>query len=239
MELTIIIPACNEESRLGPTLERYISYFSQIYGRRWELLVVVNGSTDRTIDVANECITTDNQVYSMEFSQKLGKGGAILKGLAHSRGDIVAWVDADNMVSPEQTHKLIAALTSHDLAIGWRQKQLSLSRNPHPIARRLASATLHLWVWLYLGLKFHDTQCGAKAVRKSALTHLTRTVVEHGWAFDLDLLAAAEQQRLQTVEIPVTWNHHNTGSKVRLFSAGWEVFLATIRIRSRYWSRHQ
>jgi len=236
MELTIIIPAYNEESRLGPTLQGYISYFSQIYGDQWELLVIVNGSTDRTIDVANQRTTTNDQVYSMEFPTKLGKGGAILEGFARCRGEAVAWVDADNMVSPEQTHKLIMALASHDLAIGWRQKRLSLSPKHHPITRKLASSILHFWVKVYLGLRFHDTQCGAKAMRKSAMTTLTTKMAERGWAFDLDLLAAAKQQSLQIIEIPVTWHHRKDGSKVRLISAGWEVFLATIRIRKRYWS---
>ncbi len=229
LALSIIIPAYNEEHRLGPTLEAYIAEFSSRHGGAWELLVVLNGCIDGTEGVVDAHRQRCPQVRSMVYPQPLGKGGAILEGLRNARGARVAFVDADNMVGPGETARLVDALDDSDVAIGWRRS----ADLPQPLARRAASWLVRLWTRWFLRLPFHDTQCGAKAMTREAAAAVLPHLRETGWALDLDIIISARALGFRVVETPVAWRHVREGSKLRLGQAGWEFFLASLRLRSR------
>ena len=229
LALSIIIPAYNEEHRLGPTLEAYAAEFGPRHGDAWELLVVLNGCTDGTEGVVDEHRGRCPQVRSLVYARPLGKGGAILEGLRSARGDRVAFVDADNMVGPGETARLIDALDGSDVAIGWRRS----ADLPQPLARRTASWLVRLWTRSFLRLPFHDTQCGAKAMTRDAASVVLPHLRETGWALDLDIIMSARALELRVVEVPVAWKHVREGSKLRLGQAGWEFFVASWRLRRR------
>lgn len=229
LDLSIVIPAYNEERRLGPTLEAYVGLFSLRYGGAWELLVVLNGCTDGTEGLVDGYRERCPQVRSLVYAEPLGKGGAVREGLRRARGTRVAFVDADNMVGPGETAKLIEALDSSDVAIGWRRS----ADHPQPLARRVASLLVRLWTRWYLGLPFHDTQCGAKAMTREAASAILLRLSETGWALDLDIIMSARSLGLRVVEAPVAWRHVVEGSKLRLRQAGWEFFMASRRLRRR------
>ena len=231
MDISIIIPAYNEETRIANTLTAYAANFSAKYHDRWELLVILNGCTDKTEEVVAAAGRNCPAIRGIVYKEKLGKGGAILQGLRAAVGEAVAFVDADNMVSPLETAKLLEGLETHDLAIGWRRPDLALATEPPPWIRRMASMVLPLWVRYFLNLRYQDPQCGAKAMRKSALIAMLPLLTEHGWALDLSLLMAANDLRLTVTDIPVSWLHVDKGSKVQLRQASWEVFLATWRLK--------
>ena len=231
MDISIIIPAYNEESRIGQTLSAYAAEFAPRYNDQWELLVVLNGCTDGTENVVQAAGRDCPAIRFIVFKEKLGKGGAILQGLSASKGDSVAFVDADNMVGPGETVKLLDALDTDDVAIGWRRSDLTLSTEQQPRIRRIVSLALPLWARLFLRLPFHDPQCGAKAMRKDACTAMLPLLQEQGWALDLAILMAARDIGLRVTEVPVTWLHVAEGSKVQLRQASWEVFVATWRLK--------
>ena len=231
MDISIVIPAYNEETRIANTLNEYAENFASRYQDRWELLVILNGCTDGTEEIVTAAGRDCSAIRPIVYKDKLGKGGAILQGLRAAVGEAVAFVDADNMVPPIETAKLLEALETHDVAIGWRRPDLALASVPQPWIRRIASMVLPMWSRWFLSLPFHDPQCGAKAMRKSAAKAMLPLIREHGWAIDLALLIAASDLGLTVTDIPVSWLHVAKGSKVQLRQASWEVFLATWRLK--------
>jgi len=231
VDISIVIPAYNEESRIGDTLSAYAAEFAPKYHDRWEILVVLNGCIDGTEDVVAAASRDCPAIRPLVFEEKLGKGGAILQGLNVATGEMVAFVDADNMVGPRETAKLFEALNNNDVAIGWRRPDLSLATEPQPWFRRLASLVLPLWARLFLRLPFHDPQCGAKAMTRQASVAMAPMLHEQGWALDLAILMAARDLGLTVGEVPVSWLHVAEGSKVQLRQASWEVFMATWRLK--------
>ena len=135
------------------------------------------------------------------------------------------------MVGPQDTIRLLDALGTDDVAIGWRRPDLNLATERHPRVRRIVSFALPLWARLFLRLPFHDPQCGAKAMRKEASTAMLPLLQEQGWALDLAILMAAKDLGLRVTEVPVSWLHVAEGSKVEIRQASWEVFVATLRLK--------
>lgn len=231
-QLTIVIPALNEAQRIRPTLEEYAGHFQALYGQRFEILVVLNGCTDDTRSVVEEETERFRQIRFIEFVQPLGKGGALWEGFQASKGEILAFADADNMVKASETEKLIQSLDNYDIATGNRFSGDQENRG-QPFGRWLASRSLNTWVRLFLRVQLQDTQCGAKALRSSAWELLAPLIKEKGWAFDLDLLSTANRLGLKVVDIPVEWEHIEEGSKLRPLTDGPKAIIATFRIKFR------
>ena len=232
IELSIVVPAYNEEERIGPTLREYVDHFQPMYADSFEVIVSLNGCTDATRDVVEQIGRSAPQVRIIEFVRPLGKGGAIWEGLAVARGQKVVFVDADNMVRAPEAAKLVRALDTHDAAIADRFSGHQDAGGQPPL-RRLVSVASRLWVRLFLSLPYSDTQCGAKAFRIGAWRQLAPSVVERGWAFDLDVLVNARRLDFKVAEIPVQWQHIVRGSKVQAWKDVPQTFLATFRIRQR------
>lgn len=233
MDVSIVIPAHNEEARIGPTLRAYAAEFHPVHGGEWELVVALNGCTDGTRRVVEEAAAECPAIRWTVEDKVLGKGAAVRAGLREARGARVAFVDADNMVGPGETRKLLDALADCDVAVGWRRHDTALEPRSRSWARRAVSGLSPMWSRRFLGLSVHDPQCGAKALRREALAALLPLLAESGWALDLELLAAAKRLRLRVTEAPVVWRHVPEGSKLRLPTATLEVFLATWRLRFR------
>jgi glycosyltransferase involved in cell wall biosynthesis len=232
MRLSIVIPAYNEANRIRPTLEEYADHFTTLYGADFELVTVLNGCTDGTREVVESLMLQVPQLRLLEFADLSGKGGAIIEGFAAARGELLAFVDADNMVRASETARLVDALERADLSIANRFGGKDLGGG-QPLLRRGLSKLLRTWVRFFLSLPFQDTQCGAKAFRASAWQTILPYIREKGWAFDMDVLANAKRQGLNVVEVPVAWRHIVEGSKIRTWEAGLELLLATLRIRFR------
>ncbi|MDE2900280.1 MAG: glycosyltransferase [Chloroflexota bacterium] len=233
MDVSIVIPAHNEESRIGPTLRAYAAEYHPVWGERWELIVVLNACTDGTQRVVDEASAECPAVRWIAEDDVLGKGAAIRAGLREATGAHIAFVDADNMVAPGETRKLLDALEAHDVAVGWRRHDLALAPSSRSLPRRAVSGLSPMWSRLFLALGVHDPQCGAKALRREALDAMLPSLTENGWALDLEMLVAARRLGLSVTEAPVAWRHVPEGSKVRLTSAALEVFRATWRLRFR------
>ncbi len=234
IDVSIVIPAYNEEDRIRPTLEEYAAHFAALYGARFEVLVVLNGCRDATREVVEEIGRKAPQVRAVEFLHALGKGGAIWEGFALARGSRLAFVDADNMVRAPEAEKLLRALDSRDVAIADRfSGHEENGKGSQPIGRKLISLASRLWVRAYLGLPYHDTQCGAKAFRSAAWQTVAPHVLERGWAFDLDVLAQVCRYGFGVAQVPVRWHHVAEGTKVRAWKDIPATFIATFRIRRR------
>ena len=233
--LSIIIPAYNEENRILPTLESYYNYFTKINPKdNLEIIVVLNGCTDSTLEVVKKFAYTNKGVRWLEYHEILGKGGAIIEGLKNSFGEHIAIVDADNMIVAEETSKLIDQLSNNnDICIGWRK----FHSKKQPVVRKFASFLVRKWTKWIIRVPFHDTQCGAKAITKESNSHILPHLTETGWTLDIQMLVIGINLNKKITEVELKWEHKIENSKLSLFRGAFELLATTIRLglkRSKY-----
>lgn len=237
MRLTIIIPAHNEELRIGRMLDAYLPYFTERYGRDVEFLAVVNGSTDRTADVVASYAARFPGLRSIVEPKPIGKGGALIVGFKAAQGDLVGFVDADGATPPEAFDELVARIGPADAIIASRWAPGAKVSPRQPLDRRLASRTFNGLTRLLFGLRLTDTQCGAKLLRRETVQRVLPALGITRWAFDVDLLFQIRRAGCRIVEIPTVW-HDVEGSKVDVTRASTEMLLALVRLRLLYSSFH-
>ena len=232
MKLSIIIPAYNEEDRLGPSLAQYAAFYEQ---RREavEILVVVNGSSDRTEDVARAFAAAHPIVRVLVEPRKVGKGGAILIGFRAAAGEAVGFTDADASTPPDAFQDLADHLGDAGAIIATRWHPESKVWPRQTLRRRIASRLFNGVVELLFGMGLRDTQCGAKIMRREAIHRVLPHIGVTRWAFDVDLLFQLHRAGYRVLERPTTW-HDAGGSRLRLGRASLEMFVALIRLRILY-----
>ena len=232
MKLSIIIPAYNEERRLRPALTEYLDYFLPRYGTEVEVLIVVNGSTDRTEQVARDIAQSDLRIRVIVEPQRVGKGGAVRLGFEAARGDLVGFVDADGSTPPAAFQDLVEHIGEAGAIIASRWHPAS-KITPQPLSRRIASRVFNGCVRLLFRLPITDTQCGAKVFTAPAIREVLPLLGTTQWAFDVDLLFQLRRAGHSIKEIATVWND-KAGSRLHVFTASMEMFAALIRLRLIY-----
>ena len=222
MRVSLIIPAHNEAQRITPTLHEYAEHLRGRYGADFEIIVVANGCTDTTVDVALAAAAVIPQIQVVDIQQPIGKGGAIMEGFRYARGQRIAFADADGATAPATLLTLIEGLDYSDVVIGSRRLPESVVTTKQPWQRRALSGLFALVVSVLFGLRYRDTQCGAKAFRRAAALQLAQVVGERRWVFDIDLLLSAQALNLSVAECPVVWTD-KAGSRLRLRATAYEV----------------
>ena len=197
--LSVVIPAYNEEVRLGPTLVRIKDHLAgQSYDS--EILVVDNGSTDRTFEVAQQ-----GGVEVLEERQR-GKGAAVRKGMLAARGRHVLFSDADLSTPIEEVGRLLEALgAGHDIAIASRALPESKLPVRQPWYRELVGRAGNVVVQLVAVRGIADTQCGFKLFRREVAQRLFGAQRMTGIAFDMEILFLGQRLGMKIAEVPVTW----------------------------------
>jgi glycosyltransferase involved in cell wall biosynthesis len=222
MFVSLIIPAYNEEHRLQGTLDIYERAFGAAYGEAYEILVVANGCSDRTLHVARSAQQRNPHIDVMNIPEPVGKGGAVLAGIERARGERIVFADADAATDADSLLELVAHTDRHDVVIGSRRLDTSLVTRPQPWQRRMLGSMFAWTARTLFGLPFRDTQCGAKAFGRTAACYLAARVQERRWAFDIDLLRWAQAARMDILEHPVRWEDR-TGSRLRVLPTAWEI----------------
>lgn len=207
-----MIPAWNEEERLPRTLDRLLPVLESL-GCPFEVIVVADGVRDRTPAVAAKY--RPRGVRTVEFQDRLGKGGAVFQGFRKSRYDRIGYLDSDGPVADEDIVRLIRALDYSDCAIASRHSPGSLAVRQQPLRRRFLSRGFHGLTRLVLGLPLYDTQCGAKFFRAERFWEVFPHVRLRGWAFDASVLFELKKRGRVIREVPVAWAHED-GSKLYL-----------------------
>jgi glycosyltransferase involved in cell wall biosynthesis len=228
-ELSIIIPAFNEESRLPATLERIASYIGAS-GRETEILVVDDGSNDGTAAVAEYFQIKMPSLRVVSNGVNRGKGYSVRHGMQEARGRIALFTDADLSAPIEEAGKLIDALGAYDVAIGSRAMDRSLITVHESPFREFAGIIFNKIVRIILWLPFVDTQCGFKAFRRDRCAILFEQQTIERFGFDPELLYLARHHGLRTVEIPVRWGH-SPATKVNMLHDSVRMFVDVFTIR--------
>jgi len=212
--LSIVIPAYNEEGRILPTLQKLVDFLSQ-QNIQAEIIVVDDGSTDRTAELVGE-FSRGNGRVSLLINPHRGKGYAVKTGILAARGRYVLFTDADLATPIEESGKLLAALEArNDLAIGCRIQSTGYDmRASQPRYRRLLGRLYHLLAQNLAVRGIADTQCGFKGFSHDAAQRLFSRQRLDGIVFDTEVLYLAQRDHLRIAQIPVSWSNIG-GSRMR------------------------
>lgn len=200
--LSIVIPAYNEAAFIGAKVESYLAA-CHTANIDTELIVVPNGCTDATADIART-YATDARVRVLEIPEPVGKARAIRAGWRIAKGEWVAFVDADGSTSAQEFLQLFAARGDADGVIASRWAPGARVEN-RTVLRLMASYVFALAVKLLFWMPYRDTQCGAKIFRASLVQRILPHARVHNIAFDVELLLLCRQARARIVEYPTHW----------------------------------
>jgi len=213
--LSIVIPAYNEENRIGWTLTETFGYLDeQNYAS--EVIVVNGGSTDRTAEtVCNFESRATGRLRFIENPGNRGKGYSVRNGMLQAAGEIVLFFDADLATPTSEIVKVVGPIAEgrYDVVFGSRAIDRSLIGTHQSPAREIIGRVGNSIQFAFTGLRFKDTQCGFKAFRREAAQSVFKLQRIDGFGFDPEVLFIAKKQGWRLLETPVRWNHIE-GSKL-------------------------
>lgn len=268
--VSLVVPAYNEEERIAPMLDEAVSFLNEQYAKSpetqtpnrrrknakasaaspssedavtgWEILVVSDGSTDKTestvLDFAQA--HSGGSIRFIKLVSNRGKGGAVVHGMRHVRGKYVIFADADGASRFSDLKKLVEACEKAEdsrgcaVAIGSRAhlvgSEAVVSRSA---LRNFLMHSFHLLLWLLTPAatsRIRDTQCGFKLFSRASLPYIVPDMHSEGWIFDVEMLMLAERNNIPMVEVPIAW-HEVKGSKLNVLrdSLGMAWGLAVLR----------
>ena len=232
-DLSIIVPAYNEETRLGDSIGKILAYLKQ-GNPNGELIVVDDGSNDKTFEVAERACSVFPEIKSqvIRYETNRGKGYAVKTGLLAATADIALFSDADLSTPIEETPKLIEPIRrgDFDVTFGSRALDRSLIGTHQPWRREQGGKVFNFIVKTLTGLPFWDTQCGFKAFDMTKFRPLLDVMQIERFGFDVEFLYVANYRGLKLKEIPVRWNHCD-GTKVSVFRDSQRMFNEVRQIR--------
>jgi dolichyl-phosphate beta-glucosyltransferase len=213
--LSIVVPAYNEEARLGASLEQIAAF---VAAQRYpvEVIVVDNHSTDRTHTIADG-FAAERPYFRVLFEGVQGKGAAVRTGMLAARGRYRFICDADLSMPIEEVNKFLPPqLEGYDIAIGSREAPGAV-RYDEPFYRHLMGRVFNTVVRLLAVPGFQDTQAGFKMFIAEAVEDLFPLQTLDGWGFDVELLHAALRRGWRIGEVPIHW-YYKTNTRIQPLS---------------------
>lgn len=231
--ISIVVPAFDEEDRLGASIGRILSYIAE---RKLdaELIIVDDGSADGTAQVARSAAGEFPQISTkvIRYEQNRGKGYAVRTGMLAAEADIAVFSDADLSTPIDEMPKLVDPISAgkYDLTFGSRAIDRSLIGTHQPWRREQGGRVMNLVIKKMSGLNFLDTQCGFKAFNMLKFRPLLDVMTIARFGFDVEFLFVAQHHGLRLHEIPVRWNDV-AGSKVSVWRDTCRMFSELNQIR--------
>lgn len=206
MKLSVLIPAYNEEKRIAETLHNVDSYLKQ-QSYDYEIIVVVNGSSDRTFEVVQELDRNIPRARAVNYKEG-GKGRAVKRAIMEEpTGDVVMFMDADNATPISEIAKFLPYFEQgYDLVIGSREVDPHLLKIKQSLKRRILGHGSHLLIRMVLLPGVYDSQLGFKAFSAKAAKDIFSRVTVLRWAFDMEVLAIARSLGYKIKEVGVQWS---------------------------------
>lgn len=223
--LSVIIPAYNESEIIIKMLEECIS---SLDGLKYEIILVDDGSRDRTHDKALVFSNGYKHVKVVNYGDNHGKGFAIRYGFKFATGDLIAFIDGDLNIHPRQILTLIYYMNKENVDIVVGSKRHKLSKIDYPIKRKILSDAYFYFVMILFGVPIKDTQVGLKLYKRKVLEDIFPIVLVKRYAFDIEILANAHRLGYNMVDAPIDINM-DFDSKVNK-KAIWNMFVDTCAV---------
>jgi glycosyltransferase involved in cell wall biosynthesis len=232
--LLLLIPAYNEERRIEPVLRDYAQFFGTHYSGKFQIVVVLNGCTDNTLGVVQGVAAEFPVIRALEFKEPIHKGGALIEGLKlSSHADFIGYTDADGATPPHAFLELVRHMDNADCVVGSRWLADSVLHQEQTTLRKFFSRGFHFIVQMLFRLNIHDTQCGAKVMKREVVEKIHPFLRIADMAFDINLLVAIKRAGYRIREVPTEWTD-KAGSKVALGRSSFTMLLSVVRIRLIY-----
>lgn len=218
MNLSIVIPAYNEEFRIARTLQEIRRFLA---GKGWqaELVLVDDGSTDRTAETAQHEMMTQASDFScriLRHETNRGKGASVRTGMLAAEGEFMLFTDADLSTPIGELEKLVGALEEgYDVAVGSRALPESRVEVHQNFPREMMGKIFNRIARALTFRRIRDSQCGFKLFRKEAARRLFGRQKIDGFAFDAEIIFLAQKLGYRIKEIPVVWRN-SRASKVHI-----------------------
>lgn len=229
--LSVVIPAYNEEERLEKSLHKVASFLSaQSY--LYEVLIVENGSTDKTFQIAKAFANAHSQFRVIQERER-GKGRALRRGFLEAKGRYRFMCDVDlSMPIEEIVHFLPPHIDKPQIVIASREAQGAVRYN-EPIVRHWGGRVINFLIQKLILPGLNDTQCGFKLFEASIAEDLFTKQQVTGWSMDVEVLFLAQKQAYQIVEVPIQW-YYSAGSKVHPIKDSLKLVLDILTIKKNY-----
>jgi dolichyl-phosphate beta-glucosyltransferase len=233
-DLSVVIPAYNEENRIEKTLSDVFDYFN-ISKINAEVIVVSDGSIDRTAEIVNNFKKYKSNINLINLKTNFGKGYAVKQGIEKAKGRWVLFMDADNSTRISELDKLLKFIDKNDFVLGSRYLKESLIRIKQSRFRILLSRIGNYLIRLFLISGVRDSQCGFKLFKNNIAQQIFSRQKVNRFAFDMEVLVVAQSLGYSFKEVPIEW----TNSKESRFRAIKDSFLTLkdlIYIKLNLWS---
>jgi len=231
-ELSVVVPGYNEAERLPRSLGHVLPWLEGSR-RRFELILVDDGSRDDTLDVMRDWEAKHPKVRVASQRPNRGKGRALAVGVGVSRGALVLVSDADFSTPIEELPKLEAALAvGTDVAIGSRARPGSQIEVPQPFYRVVGGRVLNVAIQVLALPGLWDTQCGFKLFRGDLARRVFVELKTDGFAYDVEVLWRARKAGSRVAEVPVVWRHMED-SRVSPFRHSFQILRDVVTMRFR------
>jgi len=233
IELSIIVPAYNEEIRIPKFLGNLLK-FARKNLESYEIIVVNDGSKDRTKETVLNLIQGDNRAKLISYFDNMGKGHAVLQGVLKAKGKFILFIDADGSIKPQEILNLhgIYQKYNYDIVVGSRISTLSNITDPQPLSRRLLSKIFNLYSNVLFQIKINDLLCGFKGFAHDVALQIFKDLKVYKWEFDVELLYKARKNGIIVYQLPIEWKHEE-GSKMKIYDPIF-IFLNLLKLRLRY-----
>lgn len=236
MRVSIVIPAYNEAGRIGRTLRTYGAFFTDKKiqtGLDFELLVVLNGCKDNTLEVVQNAQKEYPEIRIIDLKEA-GKGLAIIHGFKDALKrphDLIGFVDADMATAPQYFYDLITNIDGYDGIIASRYMKGSDIEPKRPFVKEWGRKLIfHPLIRLLFGMWHSDYQCGAKLFKGYVIENIVHELSVGQWAFDVDLLYLCKKHGYKIHEIPTIW-HDQDDSKLKILGGGTRIISSLFKLR--------
>ena len=227
IDISIVIPCFNEAKRLPKTL-KIISGFLSSSKYSYEIVVVNDGSQDKTVEKAKGLKIKGVRVLGYEVNR--GKGYAVNFGVLRSRGKHILFADADNSTPFEQIEKVLSFTDKYKVIIGSRYLRGSDIKVKQSVARQIGARVGNLLIRMILLPRVKDTQCGFKLFERRAAKRIFARQTIWRWGFDIELLYIAKKLGYEVKEVPVDW-YNDVGTRVGSPLVFLSTFYELLRIK--------
>lgn len=231
IELSVVIPAYNEERRLEPTVRSVLDYLSR-EERSGEVILVDDGSVDATCALMRDLAAGDGRIRLIRLPENRGKGHAVRTGVLSALGERILFTDADGATAIGEVARLDRRLDGGAaIAIGSRVAGGEDVHVEARVSRHIIGRLFHQFVKRLAVRGIADTQCGFKLFTAAAARDVFSRMRLSGFSFDVELLVIAERHGIRVAEVPVDWTHQ-PGSKVNVVTDGLRMARDLFRIRA-------
>ncbi len=225
----VVIPVLNEAHVLEQSIARLYAFLEESFPYDWRIVIADNGSTDRTLEIAEQLSMERPRVFHLHLRQP-GRGRALRFAWSNSDADAMCYMDVDQSTDLRELPRLIDPLYrgGYDIAAGSRL--LPASRVSRSLKREIVSRLYNAFLRLALGVGFSDAQCGFKAITRQAAAELLPLAQNDSWFFDTELLTLAERHGRSIADLPVVWSEDDD-SRVKILETAWEDIQGVMRLR--------